>query len=399
MTIVDVHHHCLIINAASNLVIEKMFAVFAPCPANRPMKQILAANISFRLAACFVLLAFFVFPQTRLAGQVDEDKKAVIGINVDMVALYKNPLGKYLFDLQPAEDEMPFRFTDLKKISALISTPQEFRPEAFSSLDFYVFLGFKDSKVVAKAKAKSIEKGGQEISWGDKTVFRPSQEDFPPGTFLKFYPDSIVIGSEHYMKSDSVRFGTDQLTKVYQQLPEHPIRIAADFDGARDLLNEVAQAATESAPPQVKPFVSIIDDASAVGISVDLDDDKLLQLQLIGADGKKVQSLKLKLDALISLGKLRVTTLPIDESEMKKIQPMIDAVQKISTRIEANSVIAEIPKPDEFETLMVEAVDGGRARASAIRDVIDFRQAVLALHTFHDLQDGFPFAGSCEIRG
>ena len=324
---------------------------------------------------------------------VPADMKAVIAINIDMRALAKNKLLAAIFELSLAEGDYLFGPADITKISALIGAPKGMDEASLEQTNAYVYIAFQDESITSRVKKQMMEEGGKTVTVGGKTFIEPAPSNAPPGMLFDIQAKYMVMGTRSYLSSPSNQFASKGLAAAYANLPKAPVRVAIDFDGAREILDQVSALAKASADAFTKPYVSLIDEVSSIAITSDIDKDSLLKIALNAHDEKEGDKIKLKLEALIGLGKGFTENLPPGalgalESTEKVISDAIQNVEAVQT---GKTVVVELTKPAGFEEMVSQVVKQARKTA----DKKKFHQALIAILAYESAFGEFPFTKHC----
>ncbi len=342
----------------------------------------------------FVGLVFSLGYASFAHSQIQEDQdvpaslKAAIALNIDVAALMSDsslqPLTAMISD---ADTPGPFSASEVSKVSALIAAPKGMDPEAIGSMNFYVYIGFKDPATTERVKEGVVSKGGVAVDVNNKSCIQPSPvEGFPPGTLMEFYPNGMVIASAAYMASSSNQLASKGLADAYAKLPRQPVRIAVDMDGEREMLDQLHEMANATADFMTKPYVSLIKEVSSLSIGVDPAADNMLRINVNGHNEKEGASIKLKLDALIGLGKG-----VIDAALTEEIPGIATLMDGISVGVEGPQAFVELKKPAGFEKELAKMMEQTVVTAKQTSDMNTFKQAMIGLHNYHDVNRGFPF--------
>lgn len=327
------------------------------------------------------------FGQIKHDPNVPDNLKAVLAVNFDMKKLQEYALFKSLVDSAPAGGDSPFAPTDIARMTAFVGVPKSLGPEMFSDVDFYVYLGFHSAAVVSKVKAELMEKGGKEVTVAGKKLVSPGNGEFPPGVYLDFLNSAIVIGTEAYLTSPSKQFATKNLADAYLGLERHPVRIAVDIDGMRELMDQAYEMGSAGADPLTKSFLPLINEASTLTITSDITKDTLLKLAITGHDDKDAKGIKLKLDAALGMGQT--------SAKMLEGAPGMDDIMKAINELEVvksgNTSMLTVPKPKGFDEMLAGAVTSARGAARGMQDQNNFKQAAIAMLNYHDVYRKFPF--------
>ena len=341
---------------------------------------------------------------SQLPGQISHDEnvpadmKAVIAVNVDMESLTKNKLLAEIFELSAAEDpDSLFGPGDITKISALIGAPTGIDEASLEQTNAYVYIAFKDESTTARIKQMMMDDGGKPVTIGGKTFIEPPTFMLPPGMIVDIQARYMVMGTKSYLSSPSNQFASKGLAAAYAGLPKAPVRVAIDFDGARKTLDQVSAMGKASADAFTKPYVSLIDEISSIAITSDIDNNSLLKVAFHGHDDKEGGKIKLKLDALIGLGKGFMENLPPGAmgapGATEKI--IMDAIQNVEAVQAGKTVVVELTKPAGFEEMVSQMVKEARKAARRFNDINNFRQALIAILNHESAFREFPFTKHC----
>lgn len=358
------------------------------------MKQNMTDQNKHLISIC-IGLVFSLGCASVAHSQIQEDQdvpaglKAAIAINIDVAELMANSSLKPLTAMISDEDiPGPFSASEVSKVSALIAAPKGMEPEAFESMNFYVYIGFEDPATTERVKNGVIAKGGVKVDVNNKSCVQPSPvEGFPPGTLMEFYPNGMVIASTAYMTSNSNQFASKGLASAYGKLSRQPIRIAIDMDCEREMLDQLHEMANATADFMTKPYVSLIKEVSSLAISSDPTAEVMLRINVNGHDEKEGASIKLKLDALVGLGKG-----VIDAASQEGFPGVVTTlIEGIRTGVEGSQAYVELKKPAGFEKEFAKMMEQTVVTAKQTSDMNTFKQAMIGLHNYHDANRGFPF--------
>lgn len=351
--------------------------------------QLFLSNVRQIIVATVVLTASanFGLGQIKYDPNVPDDLRAVMAINVDMKNLQEYRLFEPLVDSADVGGEAPFTPSDVARMSAFVGAPKSLGLDSLMNLDYYVYLGFHDAAVVSKVKAELMDKGGRNVTISGKKLVEPGNGEFPPGVYLEFLNSAIVIGTEPYLTSPSKQFASKNLAEAYLRLERHPVRIAVDMDGMRELLDQAFEMASADADPITKSFLPLINEASTLTITSDITKDLLLKLAVTGHDEKEAKGIKLKLDAALGLGQTSAKML----EGAPGMEDVLKTINDLEIVTSGNTSMLTVPKPKGFDQMLTGAATSAQGAARSAQDVNSFKQATLAMLNYHDTRDKFPF--------
>ena len=330
-----------------------------------------------------------------------KERRAVLAIDVNMERLRSSGLEQVLQEAQAggAQNEVQSILLFSKRITGALSAPESLQsimtlaPGEPVPLDFFLKLQFADADAQAKTIA-NLQEGLEEVTEGGRKRFKPTSGGPTNIRLVVIDATTIEFGTLNYLDRPDRLVNTPALNNVWKSMPDHAIRLAIDFDGARRLLDDAGKMLAEQAQPQFKPFVEMLAQMASLKLSVDATDTNLVALGITGRDEKTAEDLHVTLDGFLNMAKFMMGA---QVAELKKESPKVGEVLGViltSLRAVKNGtlVTVEIPRPAGLEVAIKEGIEKAQIAASEVGNMNRFKQAALAVHNYHDAYNRMPFS-------
>jgi hypothetical protein len=315
------------------------------------------------------LMALFVTPMLAQEPLTDGDK-AVAAFDVYLDRLTSSDVAKStgMDDPGKAMPMAPKDDIDMKEVRRIfgaVSAPADMAAVENRQgtdplpLNFFLRVQFK-SEAAAQKTFQGMAEKGQQVTLAGKEYFRPPADDGDtPGNLLLHMvsPDVMEIGTEGFVLQSSRHVFTDNLLASWQKMPKAAIRISADLDGARHLIDQGMQAAqAKGIPAPAMPAVAIVENAAGLRLALDFSSNDMLWLTVTGKDSGATGTIKTTLDGFLAMGKgmgqQMIPSIP-GENLQKVAGTMLDA---LATTQDSNDVNLVLPRPEGFEEAIGEVV-------------------------------------------
>ncbi len=346
------------------------------------------------------LIALLCSNESSAWQSLAKERPAVIAIDVNMERLRGSGLDQVLQEVQAgaARNDVQAVILSANRMTGAFSAPESSQslmmmgPGQPLPMDFFLRLQYPDSQAQAKALTQLME-GFEEIDEGGKKRFKPTLDGPANIRMIVVDATTIELGTLNYLNRPERLVNTPTLNNVWKSMPDHAIRLAIDFDGARKFVDDVGKMLAEQAEPQFKPFVEMLAQMASLKLSVDATDKNLISLGIVGRDEEASEGLHVTLDGFLNMAKFMMGS---QVAELKKESPQIGEVMMATlASLRAvkigNNVTVEIPRPAGLEVAIKEGLEKARIAASEVHDSNRFRQAALAVHNYYDAYGRLPF--------
>ncbi|TWT98453.1 DUF1559 family PulG-like putative transporter [Stieleria varia] len=361
-----------------------------------------------RLGICLLLAiaATCLFVNSSNAQGLDSAKQSVVAFDIQIAKIRSGSLAQKMhFDDMIAEAQRNQRMNevDLTKVDRIIGSVSA--PEGIAAvagmgrgdnlpMDFFVRILFSDAAGAEKmyqeflGKSKVVEANG-------RTFLRPKTENDPQNiSICRIDPKTIEFGTDGYVMQTTRNFRTDKLTATWNAMPNSPVRVAVDLDGAQALITEAVAMAQQQLPPQAMMFVDMVTKMSTLSIVADPDDSPMLLLTTTGKDAEAATAIEATLNGV--LGMARVGGQQAVDS-MKESDPELAAagasiLASLQAKRNDSVVTVEIQRPAGLEEALSAAITKARGTAQRMKGMNDVKQVALAIHNFEASYGRLPWA-------
>jgi hypothetical protein len=254
---------------------------------------------------------------------------------------------------------------DVRRVFGAVSAPADVASVAARQgsdplpMNFFVRVQFKTPEAADKAY-QGMAATGQAVTLGGNQYYRPPADDNDSPSNLLLHmsaADTLEFGTDGFLLQPSRNLFTDGLLDSWKKMPKAAIRIAADLDGARGLINQGMQAAQAGGgiPADAMPAVAIVENSAGLRFALDFSSESMLWLTLSGRDAGSTGIVKGTMDQFLAMGKgfgqQGLQAVP-DENIKKVAGEILNALQ---TTQDGNDVNLVLPRPEGFEEAMGEA--------------------------------------------
>ncbi|MGB7345278.1 MAG: hypothetical protein WBD20_13775 [Pirellulaceae bacterium] len=301
---------------------------------------------------------------TNSNAQLPQDKQSVLAFDIYFDRLSSSDLAKATGMDDPnkalggpgANANDPIKPDELRRVFGAVSAPPSVQSmqqmgAGVEKLDFNFFarLQFKDAAATDKAFAEMI-KGCETETVGGKEYYRPPVKAGSPKNMLfhKLSADVVEIGTDEYMVLPDRNVFSANLLAAWGKMPKSAIRIAADLDGARHLIDEGLQMAEGNVPPMAQPALSMVNNMTTLRIGLDFSSETLLWLTATGRDQAATDQINATLGGLLAMAKgFGQQSLPMAGPDAQG--PGGELLAALSTTVDGNDVNIVLPRPDGLE--------------------------------------------------
>lgn len=243
-----------------------------------------------------------------------------------------------------------------------VATFQEMsQPEGKIALPFDMFIRMKfaDKATTDKVFDSMVEKA-EPVDLDGRKFYAPTEEDSPTNVVMHRADDTTVeMGTKSYLVQEKRKeLFSKGLGAAWAKVPDHAFRIAVDLKGESELLAEAVEMGKASAPDAMtKAYLDLIDNASDMRFSIDLDADNLVVLGATGVDDDQAEELRSGLDAIMGIAKMggQQGLAMIPDPNAAKIAGEI--LESLKATAEGTSVLIAVPKPEGFNSAVKQMVD------------------------------------------
>ncbi len=363
----------------------------------------------FRLACAMACLIVSANTPTiaQAPPQLNENQKAVISFDLRMEKMMAGSAAAGA-DIQPVS-ELPLEgdildglyVSDLKRIFGATSLPgdiaqiMQMGPDSELPMEFFFRIQFMDSAACDLLENNIINaEGTRTKELGGKTFLQPPAGDGPDNMVgHRIDETTFEIGTVNYCLQPDRTFFSDRLKTTWKQVPDDAFRLAVDLETRADLIQEALAMGKQGAPPQIGPFLDLVDNFNSLVISADLEQANLLTLVINGVDEDQAEELRSGLDSLLGMAKMAGQ---MQLGQISKDMPEVGTVAKnvlaaLNAKREGLVVTVTIPKPEGFAQAITELQRVSQTQAKDAQRMNNFRQVALAFHNYADAYRNFPF--------
>jgi hypothetical protein len=226
-----------------------------------------------------------------------------------------------------------------------MKTIEDAKTTGLLPFDLFVQIQFKSVELAEKAyeqaKLKCVPKT---IEGKQYHAIPPNTEKAPENMLVhRFAPDTIEIGTEAYLTLPNRNVLSENLVRMWPEIPDSAIRLALDVDGIRHLIEQGLLMPNPIAVV-VHPVVMVVEHTSVIRLAVDFSSDTILWLSTTGKDEETTEKIDLFVAGLMATAKdLGKAFVPQVSPKMQApIQSMLDGISKT---VRGNDVTIVIPHP------------------------------------------------------
>lgn len=323
-----------------------------------------------RQTLAFCLALPLLAAATPAHAQLTDADKAVLAFDVYLDRLTGSDLAASTgmedpTKAMPAGSQSDIDMKEVRRVYGAISAPADMGAiESRSGTDplpmnFFVRLQFNSPEAAEKNLQNLSEEGRKETINGKEYLRPPDDGDTPSNMLVHLVsPDMMELGTDGFVLHSSRHVFSDNLLAAWKKMPVASIRVAADLDGARHLIDQGLQAAQAggAVPPPAMTAVNMVNDIAGVRFALDFSSENMLWLTLSGKDATGTGTIKNTIDGFLMMGKgAAQQMLPgIPSEKLKGVAT--ELVDALATTQDGNDVNLVLPRPDGFEEAIAEAV-------------------------------------------
>lgn len=299
--------------------------------------------------AAYLLAGLMLCICSRWSHAQSDLQKSVIAFELKPSQLSAHPLVRLAAKNANPESK---RFAKAERIVGYLSLPsdpkqlQNISVENAIPFDFIVTAEFASKSDRLAALGENELQYLERITKKGKTFYTyPSDNS---NLVLIVEDTKLEIGTSNYLSLVERDFATAELAKQFEAVRAGPIRIAADLEGARSFINAALalQAKSGKPPAWVTPFLDVPKKSQAMTLSIDLENEQLLQFQSHSATESEAQYVAKAIKAVIGLAQLGI-------KEDKKAAPLgLAILSSAHYAADGNVTSLTIKKPENFDDLV-----------------------------------------------
>ncbi|MBD3673236.1 MAG: DUF1559 domain-containing protein [Planctomycetaceae bacterium] len=263
-------------------------------------------------------------------------------------------------------------------------------------------------------------------SFFDEKPIPPLEDAEVDGLAVKKIPDPNLDGVIHFADDKTVIFtkptllkkmmaakgGNSPLVTELQQVEaSNDIILVIDMSPLRDLiagLGAFMAMGQEGGPdPNLALGLKVVSELKTLTITAGITSDSLLSISLVGESAETMTEANQKLDELAQMGRglyqmqkpgLMQAESPLAESDKQSLLAVADeVVAGITNKVEGTRLTVSVPKPEKLNDLpdILKPMIGQAQNAQVrMQKKNNLKMIGLAFHNYHDVNNGFPGAGS-----
>ena len=349
-----------------------------------------------------VSLMWGVLAEATRAQEVPQTAPAVLSFDLNFEKLGELRPLKQLVDDSP---QMAGPDGDVIKnalqISGMLSAPTDMQsvltmqPADPLPFDFFLRLRFAD-EASANHLLEQTKDEREEVTENGKTWFKPTADAGAPPNLRIWMVDkkTIEFGTVGFLKQPREKILSTGLQELWTGMPNHAVRIAADFETAKEFVTAALNIAKEQTPPEARAFLAPIDKIARLQLSIDGGSEQLLALAITGVDEAGASDIHDGVEALLGLLRMGAGA---QVEEMKTTAPEMATVaseilESLNSQLSGKTIKLVVPRPMGFESAIQEALQSVRGAAEDMREMNDLKQIALSIHNYHDAYNKIPLA-------
>ncbi len=345
-----------------------------------------------------------VAPAVHAQTDLTENQKAVIAFDFRVNKILENSLmqnqqAKDAFVDAPMELPGGISLEQVKRVFGAVSLPDNVAQLAAMQqpgslpMELFVRIQFADASA-ADEMIKELEDDSETLTKDGVSYIRPPGNE--PENLLahRFDLTTVEFGTNNYLFREDRKVFSNGLQQAWNKVPDHAFRMAMDLDGRRDFIDQAVAMAKQQAPPMMGGFIDLINKASDLRISMDLDGDHLLLFSAAGVDESNAEELRKGLDGVMGLAKMSAQQMmPMiagqDPESAKVVGKLVESLAATRDGLEVH---IGVPKPAGFDEAVLRLAEQAKKSAAQTNEMNRVRQYVLSVHNYHDANRKFPVA-------
>ncbi len=355
-----------------------------------------------RMSCCWVVLAWGWCGVGLQAQEAPATTPAVLSFDLNFEKLGElRPLKEMVDHSPPMQGPDGEIIRGALQVSGVVGAPAQLtdlfamQPNDPIPFDFTFRIRFADAEA-AQRLLDQTKGEREEVTEFGKTWFKPTGDAGAPANLRiqVVNPTTLEFGTIGYMSQAADKTWSAALRQSWAGMPEHSLRIAADFDAARAFVNEALAMAKEQTPPEARAFLGPIDKISGLQFSVDGGGQQLLSLTITGVDDAGASDIHDGVEALLGLVRMaageQVAMMKERTPETARVAEEI--LSALNSQLAGKTVKLVVPRPMGFEAAIEEALRTARDSNEKLVQMNDVKQVALAIHNFHDAYNQLPAA-------
>ena len=316
---------------------------------------------TFLYSNLMLLALLAATPLFAQSSQLAESQKAVVSFDFRFDALKAAPAAQTLEISEkikniPKSSESAPDMDKVKRVYGALSAPEDmesaqtYRGDGPLPVEFFARIEMEDVES-ANVAFEKLQSESEVVEMAGKTFYKPTKEGSPENVMATKVDDTTIeFGTTAYITRADRKVFSEGLTKSFGRLPNEAMRIAIDMEGASGLIETVVATAKESAPPNFAPFIDLLDAASDLRISMDLEGSNLLTIGTTGKSESQAEDLEGGLNSLVGLGQAfgggAVQGL---KQQSEELGTMVETIlENLQATREGDNVTLAVPRPEGF---------------------------------------------------
>ncbi len=367
--------------------------------------------IKWNVGLC-VLMVVLITNQLSAQSALDVNDQATVAFDLNLDQIKNSKLAKGVgIDavneiLRELQEENPIEDLDIrhaKRIRGAVNLPDsmevfEQMDRGQSVLEFLVEMEFDDEQLLQDFKREIKSEFQRQDVGGNREFYKPVRG---PEAVRKIGVEfasgnRIMIGTDKYFEAGLNNVNTARLSRIWSSAPNHAFKAAVDIQGSSKLIKQVVEEIKNDAPRDMAVMVAgyfdLVNNASDLVITMDLDSDHLLTLNSNAVGEDAADELHQGLDSLMALAKFSgrswAKMMPVDEPEIQEF--LIGFFNSLKAERNGNVVSIKIPKPAKMDELIVKMAAKAKVAAERAARLNDVRFTILAMLNYESAYKTFP---------
>jgi hypothetical protein len=331
-----------------------------------------------------------------MAQEAKQGASPVVALDVSAESLKNNPLAAFIG--LPANSPV-LGIMNAKRFYAAMSLPKsvdeftQMGPGVPIPLEMLVvgeFASKEDrSRVLRDEQAENME-----LVTINSKEYRT--DPIIPNAYLLLEESRFEIGTEKYITATRSALLATKLKQAMAELGKAPAKLVVDFDSQRDFfLSAIDMIKQQGAPPLLTPFLDLPKRIDLLQVALDPQANEMLTLMATCKNPEDAAYVSKSLTALVDMAKLGMNGAPKNQAGPELISKLL-----ASTRVSSsgNKTTLLIIKPDNFDADMTKAMGELQQASKKMQGQNNFKQALLAVHNYHDAYRAMPFRHTADGR-
>jgi len=318
-------------------------------------------GIRFIAVVCLTVMASPAFAQS-----TSKSAEADIVFDVRMPKILKSKLGttlgleEKLKAIQPEKGTSP---GDIVRVFGGIASPEEVGlldsvKDGKGKMEYFANMELASEAVVDKMLAGVEKNGWTVVEKNGKSYYQPPESARMPVGTLMFKTDvkSVTWATPGFAYQDNKKPFTPGLSKAWETIPDHAIRVSIDSKSAGEFLQSLGKG---RAAPSLAGIMQMLGKTDSMNLSIDFSSESLISLTGAASDAEKANELKSVVDTMVLMGQMAgggtVEQLKNqDEDAAKVVDEMVKGMNVSSSD---NSFTFSVPRPEGMEDVIKKAAE------------------------------------------